>query len=212
MSVFFGFIILFVLPSSPERLRWGFSAAEKEIGLRRYREAFNIEGDDKIRGAQILGSLKDPKTWFYGSTPCLFDPSFLLTLCQKAVIFATSNVSLSSFGNFLPVLIKSFGFSTVDTNLLTIPVWALTACFIIATGIASDRQKKRGWLLMVSFAIASIGYIILLARPSQWVQFTATLFIGSGTYPQVTLLLSWVNSNTLGYTKRYYTSCFHSPI
>jgi hypothetical protein len=76
MSVFFGFIILFVLPSSPERLRWGFSAAEKEIGLRRYREAFNVEGDNKIRGAQILGALQDPKTSFYGRWSYFYTLSF----------------------------------------------------------------------------------------------------------------------------------------
>lgn len=67
MAVGFGFVVLLLLPASPERLRWLFSAAEKEIAHRRYREAFNIEGTG-IRPAQILKVLKDPKAWFY-STP-----------------------------------------------------------------------------------------------------------------------------------------------
>ena len=65
MSVGFGFVVFLLLPSSPEKLRWGWSTAEKEIALRRYREAFNVENDTHVRGAQILGVLKDPKSWFY---------------------------------------------------------------------------------------------------------------------------------------------------
>ena len=101
------------------------------------------------------------------------------------------------------MLVKNFGFSTLDANLLTIPIWVFAAIFIVATGFVSDRLQKRGWLLMACFAFASVGYIILLARPSTWVKFVATLFIGGGTYPQVVLLQSWMNSNMLGYTKRY---------
>ena len=101
------------------------------------------------------------------------------------------------------MLVKNFGFSTVDANLLTIPIWVFAAILIVATGFVSDRLQKRGWLLMACFALSSVGYIILLARPSTWVKFVATLFIGGGTYPQVVLLQSWMNSNMLGYTKRY---------
>ena len=65
MSVAYGLFIFVTLPSSPEKLGRLFSAAEKEICLRRYREAFNVEGESKVRGDQILGVLKDPMAWFY---------------------------------------------------------------------------------------------------------------------------------------------------
>jgi hypothetical protein len=64
MSVGFGFIVLLLLPASPEKLRWFFNAQEKEIALRRYREAFNIERT-KVSPKQILTTFKDPKAWFY---------------------------------------------------------------------------------------------------------------------------------------------------
>jgi len=184
MSIFSGFIIIFLLPSSPEKLRRGFSAAEKDIALRRYREGYNVQGDTKIRGSQILKVLKDPHSWMY------------------IAIYGCTNVSLAAFGNFLPIIVKSFGFSTLDTNLLTVPVWFVTAIAIIVAGFVSDRLKQRGWLLMLCFAIASIGYIMLLARPSPWVQYTATFFMGAGTYPTSVLLQTWYASNMIGYTKR----------
>ncbi|KAI0121293.1 putative pantothenate transporter [Xylariales sp. AK1849] len=65
MAVFWGFVVLCLLPSSPEKLRWGFSDEEKKIALRRYRQNFNTENDTKIRGAQVLKVLKDPHPWVY---------------------------------------------------------------------------------------------------------------------------------------------------
>ena len=67
MSVAYGFFIFIALPSSPENLGRIFNAAEKKICLRRYREAFNVEGESKVRGEQILGVLKDPMAWFYST-------------------------------------------------------------------------------------------------------------------------------------------------
>lgn len=100
-------------------------------------------------------------------------------------------------------MVKNFGFSTVETNLLTIPVWAVTAICIVIAGVVSDRLQQRGWPLIVSFVLACIGYAMLLGQPTRWVQFVATLFIGGGTFPQVVLVQTWLNSNMLGYTKKY---------
>lgn len=129
--------------------------------------------------------------------------TFVICQHRQAIIYGTSNVSLAAFGNFLPVLLTSFGFTPIKTNLLTIPIWAFTAIFIIVTGIVSDRIRKRGVVLLVCFSVAAIGYIILLARPSKWVKFAASFLVGAGTYPQVTILQSWMNSNMIGYTRRY---------
>jgi len=63
MSVGFGVVVLALLPASPERLGWFFTAAEKDIARRRYQEAFNIHGTG-VRPAQILKVLRDPKIWF----------------------------------------------------------------------------------------------------------------------------------------------------
>jgi MFS family permease len=115
-----------------------------------------------------------------------------------------TNVSLAAFSNFLPVMIKSFGYSALDTNLMTIPVWVCSGIFIVVTGMVSDRLQKRGIMLLISFAVASIGWIILLASKSQWVEFVGTLFIGNGTLPQAVLCQAWLNSNMIGYTKRYF--------
>lgn len=100
-------------------------------------------------------------------------------------------------------MVRSYGFSALDTDLMTIPVWCCAGVFIFGFGFTSDRMKKRGWFVITSFAIASLGWIILLASKAKWVDFTATLFIGSGTLSSVVLIQAWMNNNMLGYTKRY---------
>ena len=122
---------------------------------------------------------------------------------RTAAVYCTTEFSLAAFGSFLPVLVKGFGFSVIDTNLITIPIWVFAAVCIVATGVYSDRRKERGWILLCCLAIAAMGYIVLLIRPGRWGQFVATLLVGGGSYPQVVLIQSWINSNMIGYTKRY---------
>jgi len=74
ISVGFGVVIFFLLPGTPERVKRRFTAAEKQIALRRTKEAFNIP-HTRPNLRQILDALKDPKTWFFctapSSTACL---------------------------------------------------------------------------------------------------------------------------------------------
>ena len=65
----YGFVIFFLLPPVPEKIKWGFTEEQKEIAKRRTREAFNVE-DAKINPRLLLALAKDPQTYFYGeSTP-----------------------------------------------------------------------------------------------------------------------------------------------
>jgi hypothetical protein len=67
ISVTFGFIVFLLLPPVPERLTWGWSAKQKEIAVRRSREAYNVTGA-KIHLKQLLDLVKDAKAWFYGKS------------------------------------------------------------------------------------------------------------------------------------------------
>lgn len=99
-------------------------------------------------------------------------------------------------------MVRSYGFSALDTILVTITVWCCAGLFIFLFGISSNRMGKRGRYVIASFIIASIEWIILLASKAKWVDFVATLFISSGTLPTVVLIQAWMNSNMLSYTKR----------
>lgn len=65
ITITYGFVVLFLLPPVPEKVKWGFSQEQKEIARRRTLEAYNVE-DAKIHPKHILLIAKDPKIYFYG--------------------------------------------------------------------------------------------------------------------------------------------------
>ena len=122
-----------------------------------------------------------------------------------AVIYCCLNTSLAAFGSFLPVILKAEGRSTLQTQLLTIPVYVCAAAACLLFAYASDKSKQRGIMLMICFAIACAGWIMLLVSKSNNLSFGATFLIGIGTYPTPILAQVWMNSNIIGYTKRSVT-------
>ena len=66
MSVGSGFIVLALLPSTPERSKWMFSKKVQEIAMRRYREGYNL-AHSKVEPKQLIAVVKDFKVWIYGN-------------------------------------------------------------------------------------------------------------------------------------------------
>ena len=119
------------------------------------------------------------------------------------VLYCCVNASLASFGTFLPIILKTLHFSTLNTQLMTIPIYTCAAISTITLGIISDRLKTRGIFLAIAFSIAGVGWLILLVSKSHNLSFAGTFLIGIGTYPCVILIQSWMNSNFVGFTKRF---------
>jgi MFS family permease len=98
------------------------------------------------------------------------------------------------------------GYSSAQSQLLTIPPYALATIFTIFWAILSERYKRRAPFIIVTSSLAIIGYIILLANehPSKkpGVSYLGTFFAAVGIYPSVALVLSWPAINVSGQTKR----------
>lgn len=56
---------MLLLPPVPERVRWMFGPAEKEIAIRRSKQAFNTPHTG-VKVHQLIAVLKDRKIWCYG--------------------------------------------------------------------------------------------------------------------------------------------------
>lgn len=98
------------------------------------------------------------------------------------------------------------GYTSAQSQLLTIPPYAVATVFTVFWAIWSEKTKKRGSFITATSAFAVIGYIILLAnkdpkaRPG--VSYVGTFFAAVGIYPSVALVLSWPAINVSGQTKR----------
>jgi MFS family permease len=118
-----------------------------------------------------------------------------------------TNISLAAFGGFLAVIVKSFGYSALETQLLTVPVFVFAGISTLVVGNLSDKTRKRGIYLIACYTTAAVGWLMLIAGSSRGVLYTGAFLAGGGTYPTVILIQSWQNSTVIGYTKRSVNAC-----
>ncbi|KAH8201386.1 hypothetical protein TruAng_004469 [Truncatella angustata] len=125
------FVILILLPSTPETVKWYFKAEEKEIVIRRSRAAHNT-GESKIIPRLIFKVLTQPQFW-------------MVTLIDSGAHFCTT-----SFSNFVPDIIKGLGFESIQAQLMTVIVYASAFVGIIIAARIADKTQKRGTCIVAA--------------------------------------------------------------
>jgi hypothetical protein len=135
---------------------------------------------------QALECLMDPKTWL------IFSMSLLTQI---------PNGGTQNFGN---LVLKSFGFTSLQSTLLAIPASVISAGTIAGTGWIAGRYRQLNCILVICVVTpAIVGSSLIYVRPrtSSGVQLFGYFLLstGPGTIP---LLLSLVGSNYKGVTKK----------
>ncbi|KAJ9157333.1 hypothetical protein NKR23_g677 [Pleurostoma richardsiae] len=138
----------------------------------------------------ILEAFVDPKTWLFFT--------YSLLVCF-------GNGALTAFGN---IIIKGFGFKTLQTLLLNMPSAVLLKILIPLTGwLSSKLPRSRCWLAITLLLLGTVGAIMVRQINSS--QHIARLF-GFYFFGQMTgampLVLSMIASNVKGQTKKTATS------
>ncbi len=145
------------LPSTPENLKLigrVFTEDEKRLIIKRSRLAHNT-GESKIQPKLILVLLMDPKFW-------------LLVCIESATLFC-----LTSLTNFLPAILRGFGWSAVKSQLMTVIVYACSFVTILFWARVSDKTGRRGLVIITNACVAALGYILLLTLKGSSGRFAA---------------------------------------
>ncbi|PYH92088.1 MFS general substrate transporter [Aspergillus ellipticus CBS 707.79] len=136
---------------------------------------------------QFRECLRDPKTWLL----------FALTLLTQIPNGGTQN-----FGN---LVIKSFGFTSLQSTLIVIPASVISAATITLTGWWAGKSQKMNCLLIIFVvALSIVGSAMIYARAHP-VPRGAQLFgyfllsTGPGALP---LMMSLLQANYRGVTKK----------
>ncbi|RYN25033.1 hypothetical protein AA0116_g215 [Alternaria tenuissima] len=164
------------------------SKEERAFVRARLKADSDATNDEKFSWAEVRVAAKDIKIWLY------------------ALAFHTMSLPLYTLSLFLPTIIRDMGYSSAQSQLLTIPPYAVATIFTIFWAILSERYARRALFILTTSTVAIIGYIILLAntdpkaRPG--VSYVGTFFAAIGIYPSVALILCWPAINVSGQTKR----------
>lgn len=176
-------VIVVFLPPTPETVRFGFSAEEKEVLIQRSRAAHNT-GESKIIPKLI------PKLFI--------QPQFIMVV----LIDCGAHFCTSSMSNFLPDILYGLGYDEKEAQIMSVIVYACAFVALIVTGYLSDRFQQRGYAIATVSCIGILGYALLLGITNNTGRFVATCLVGMGTYPMIVLTLVWTATNNVGYTYR----------
>ncbi|CAK7234957.1 hypothetical protein SBRCBS47491_009126 [Sporothrix bragantina] len=191
MTVAAAVLAFFLLPPFPEESTF-LTPEEKAWYLRRLkRDDNNREGEqEKMQFCGMLRSLRDWKVLTAG------------------VLYLSVCVTAYSLSVFQPVVLTSFGWSSLKSNLLTAPVRAVSGIISVCTGFWSDKIKKRGIFCLVGYLISIMGLLFVMLFHNGNLRYMGFYFASIGIYICQPLVIGWCVNQVLGHTKRGTVTAF----
>lgn len=83
------------------------------------------------------------------------------------------------------------GYTSIQAQYLTIPVYLYGCAIYITAAYLADRTMKRSPYILIGNAFGIIGYIILLSVHLAGVEYLGTFLIAMAIYTSVGLNLTW---------------------
>ncbi|KAK3374248.1 major facilitator superfamily domain-containing protein [Lasiosphaeria ovina] len=180
------FVLLRLLPDSISSASF-LTPAERQFASDRAVVAGTGRTEQtRWRREQVVECLVDPKTWF---------------LLALELLTQIPNGGTQNFAN---LVIKSFGFSSLQSTLINIPYSMLSAAAIAGTGYLAGRYRQANCLLLVAAVLPCVvGSALIYARDStsRGVQMLGYFLLSTGP-AAMPLALSLVQVNYRGVTKK----------
>ncbi|ETS74505.1 hypothetical protein PFICI_14371 [Pestalotiopsis fici W106-1] len=171
-TVVFACATAFVIPDWPATTKW-LTEEEKALGVVRLIEDAGEEDSEIKTWHAFKMAAKDFRIWL-----CIANQ-----MCLQAV---------ASLTNFLPTLVKNFGFSTIHTLLLTAPPYLFTACFCLFNTWYSDKTSQRSPHIVYPTIVAIAGIIITVATTNIGARYFALFLMLPGTYGCFQISNAWM--------------------
>ncbi|EEP76479.1 predicted protein [Uncinocarpus reesii 1704] len=125
-----------------------------------------------------------------------------------SLIYIGITVSGYATALFIPSIVNSLGYSGIESQIHSIPIWIVAAVVTMMVSYLTDRLKHRFGFVVFGVVFASIGYIILLCQgppdaglPPR-VRYMAVFFVTTGTYIVQPVTIVWMANNLGGHYKR----------
>ncbi|KAH7013763.1 major facilitator superfamily domain-containing protein [Ilyonectria destructans] len=187
ISVIFGMFVLWWMPDSPMRAKC-FTEQEKHEIIERVRDNQTGMQNREFKREQFIEGLLDPQVWGYA----------LIALC--------TTLPTSGLGAFANIIIKNFGFSVLETQLLAM-VLGFYIIIVLLSSVWLVKKTNQNLLVMLGFCIPSfIGTILLMTVPNettaQHVGLLISYYITLSFWSAQTLALSMISRNIAGQTKK----------
>ncbi|KAH7259891.1 hypothetical protein FSOLCH5_009740 [Fusarium solani] len=170
----------FVLPDFPQTT-WWLTQEERDLAYNRMElDTVGNKGETSTLEG-LRQAAKDPMVWVF---------------CFMAHLHLAAN----GFKNFFPTVVKTLGFNTTITLVLTCPPYLIAGASTIIVSYSSGKFNERTWHITASKAVAVIGFAAAAATLNTAGRYVCMVIFTIGTYAVNSLILGWCGS-VCGQTK-----------
>lgn len=171
-------VAFFVLPNFPRTTGW-LSDSERELAIWRLKE--DVGMDDWISSEQ--------QTFFHGFVLAFKD---LKTWLLMFILIGF--VSSGGITNFFPTVVKTLGYSNINTLLLTAPPYFLAVITTFANAWHADRTGERYFHVTLPLYISIAAFILAAATTSTAPRYVAMMLMPSTVYAGYVVALAWMSN------------------
>lgn len=186
-TVLFGFALFFFLPRDPQGCKF---LTQEERNMIDRRLAADVPPGTAI-------SQGDRFSWREVKIACT-SPQVILVV----IALFGNGMTLYSLAYFTPPIVQTFGYTPVQTQLLTTPPFVCAFLLTLITAWFSDRYAQRGLCAIAMSVLALIGYIMLYKSLLTSVRYVALFLAISGVYSTAPALCTWINVNSAGHYRK----------
>ncbi|GAA5890544.1 hypothetical protein JCM8208_004908 [Rhodotorula glutinis] len=113
-----------------------------------------------------------------------------------------NGITLYGFSYFTPTIVSAFGYSTIKTQLLTVPPFVCAFLLTMVNAVISDRYGRRGLCAILMSVLALVGYIMFNQSLTMAVRYTALFLAITGVYSTSPALVTWLPNNSSGHYRK----------
>jgi len=185
LTVVVSFAFWFLLPNFPEETTW-LAKDEKDYVAARLRVDQGPSARDRSITLKDVGRVfKDYKVIVGG------------------FMYFGLIVPAYGYAYFAPGIIQTYGYNAIETQLHSVPPWAVAFVFSMGIAIVSDKLRHRMAFAILAICIAIIGFGILIAvHDNTSLQYAALFLVACGAYTAMPIIVCWFNMNLGGHHRR----------
>ncbi|EAL92120.1 putative MFS transporter [Aspergillus fumigatus Af293] len=97
-----------------------------------------------------------------------------------------------TFQYFFPTIVKTLGYGSIETLLITAPVWVATFLVSLLVTWTSGRTNDRSWHIVGLMSVSAVGCIICTATTNIGARFFAMFLMPMGAVSAYQIIIAWV--------------------
>lgn len=177
-TVFFAAVFVFLLVDYPSNTKKFFSAEELQLAYVRVlhdRQSSVAQQKDRLTPWQsVLAVLADPRSYVFLALYVL-------------------DSTCTSISYFVPVTLKTMGYTKVTAQWMTVPIWISGAIIMVILSTSSDYFRNRRYHIIVSMGIGFICAIVCLTVHDAKTRYAMLCFYIGGIYTAIAQILNWAS-------------------